>query len=474
MALQPRPPVITIMGHVDHGKTSLLDAIRSAKVAAGEAGGITQHIGAYQVEHNGRAITFIDTPGHAAFSAMRSRGAKATDIVVLVVAADDGVKPQTVESIEHIKAAGVEYIVAINKIDLPDANPIRVKTELAEHEVFVEGFGGNVSVVEVSAKTKQGIDELLEMLLLMADVKGLQADPDAPIQGVVIESGKDSHTGPYATLLIQNGTLKIRQTAYTTTGEFKVRTMQDEYGKRIDEAGPSRPVLVTGFSNSPEVGSIVAATISDHEVAVRDSLHVSAPQEGAVMQVILKADVGGSMEAIIAALPKEVQVMASSIGEPNESDVILAETTKSRILAFNVKTPKSVDELAKTHSVKIRSYKIIYELLENIEDQVEAILNPTLNEEELGSAEITAQFEIRGDRIAGCKVVGGEIKRGQNIFYHLKRNGEVIADPRIKSLKQAKQDVEVVKAPSECGIVMRSDVPFAIGDTLTCFVKKDI
>ncbi len=471
MALTNRPPVITIMGHVDHGKTSLLDAIRKTNVAGGEAGGITQHIGAYQIEYNKRTLTFIDTPGHAAFSKMRSRGANVTDIVVLVVAADDGVRPQTIESIQHIKQAGVEYVVAINKIDMPGADVIRVKTQLAEHEVFLEGFGGNVSAVEVSAKTKQGLNDLLDLLLLVADVADLKGDTTAPFKGVVIESGKDPHTGVYATVLVQAGTLKPRDQFFVGEKVERVRLMTDAAGKQVKEATPSMPVRVLGWTEVPTVGNVITAEAGSKVEKVARA--VTASEENK-LRVMLKADVAGSLEALVGSMPAEVTVIASGIGEVSESDVLLAQTTGSRILAFQVKVPKSVQELAETHNVKIKTYKIIYEMLEDLEKQVFAFLNPKANEQVLGSAEIIAQFEIKGDKIAGCKVTEGELKRGQNIYFHLKREGNEIGDPKIRSMKQGKLDVESVKAPNECGIVFRGMVRFQIGDVLECYTFKEI
>ncbi|MEP7167357.1 MAG: translation initiation factor IF-2 [Candidatus Woesebacteria bacterium] len=465
-----RPPVIAIMGHVDHGKTSLLDAIRKTDVAAGEAGGITQHIGAYQIEHNGRKLTFLDTPGHAAFSKMRSRGANVTDIVVLVVAADDGVKPQTIESIQHIKQAKVDYIVAINKIDMPGADIIKVKTQLAEQEVFLEGFGGNVSAVEVSAKTKAGIPDLLDLLLLTADVKELKADPEASLHGVVIESGKDARKGIYATVLVQEGTLAPRQNFFVGKLEERVRQMTDHTGKVVLAAQPGMPVSVIGWTQVPEVGAVVSGTPTDE---TRQE-HVVANVEEGKLRMILKADVIGSLEALIGSMPPEIAVVAASIGDVSESDVLLAQTTGSRILGFNVKVPKDTQELSVTSNVKIKTYRIIYELLEDLEKIVFAFLNPKANEVTLGTAEIIAQFDIKGDKIAGCKVTEGEIKRGQNIFYYLKRGGVEVGSPRVRTMRAGKADVESVKAPSECGIVFRGTVRFAIGDTIECYTMKEI
>ncbi len=478
MSLITRPPVIAIMGHVDHGKTSLLDAIRETHVADREAGGITQHIGAYQITHNGRLLTFIDTPGHAAFSKMRSRGAQVTDIVVLVVAANDGVMPQTIESIQHIKASGVQYIVAINKIDLPEADVTRVKTQLAEHEVFVEGFGGNISCVEVSAKTKKGIPELLEMLLLMADVADLKADPQAPLEGVVIESSKDAHKGVLATVLVKQGTLSIKTPLFTEASFGKVRFMMDERGKMVKQALPGAPVAVSGFNTVPAVGSVVKdVAISAKEVEAVKSTDVSEEEKKEVqgkLNFILKADVAGSLEAIKGALSDTINVLASGVGEITESDILLAETMKAKIIGFNLHVPKSLQLLAEAHGVRLKTYKIIYDLLDDVAKQVEIFSNPNLGEEEVGIAEVVQIFEIRGDKVAGCKVKSGEMTRGQLYFFHWKRGEQIMGDVRVKSLKQAKLDVDSVKAPGECGIVLRGNPDFLVGDTIVCYTKKEI
>lgn len=472
MSLITRPPVIAIMGHVDHGKTSLLDAIRSAHVADKEAGGITQHIGAYQISHSDRLLTFLDTPGHAAFSKMRSRGAHVTDIVVLVVAADDGVMPQTIESIQHIKAAGVQYIVAINKMDSPNANPSHVMQQLSEHEVFVEGYGGNVSCVEVSAKTKKGIPELLEMILLTADVSDLKADPEAPFEGVVIESGKDAHKGVMATVLVKNGTLKVKQPLFSEGSSGKVRFMVDAFGKMMKEALPATPVAVSGFDTVPPVGSMVKDAVFDVKEAEAPVAVASDGRE--LLSFILKADVAGSLEAIKMSLGESVHISASGVGEISDSDILLAETMKAKIIGFNVAASKSVQLLADAHAVRFKTYKIIYDLLEDVAKQVEIFEHPDLGEEEVGAAEVVLLFDIKGDRVAGCKVKTGEIARGQKYMYHWKRGEETLQDVRVKSLKQGKLDVESIKAPGECGVVLRGNPDFQIGDFITCYTKQDI
>ncbi len=471
MSLLTRPPVIAIMGHVDHGKTSLLDAIRKTDVASSEAGGITQHIGAYQIEHDGKKLTFLDTPGHAAFSKMRSRGANVTDVVVLVVAADDGVKPQTIESIQHIKQAEVEYIVAINKIDMPGADVIKVKTQLAEQEVFLEGFGGNTSAVEVSAKTKKGITDLLDLILLTAEIQDLKSDTSEPFRGVVIESGKDAKRGIYATILVEQGTLKNRQDFYCGQQLERVRAMSDASGKLVTEALPAMPVQVVGWSQIPDVGMSVQATKHGEE---KHASHTVTAVDDTKLRLMIKADVAGSLEALLGSMTPEIAVVASGVGDINESDILLAQSMGARILGFSVKFPKSVESLAETHQVKVKTYRIIYELLEDLEKQVFAFLNPKANEQVLGTAEVIAQFEMKGEKIAGCKVTTGELSRGQNIYYHLKRDDEIIGDPRIRSMKHGKQDVELVKAPAECGVVFRGTVRFQIGDVLECYTIKEI
>jgi translation initiation factor IF-2 len=404
---------------------------------------------------------------------MRSRGAQVTDIVVLVVAANDGVMPQTIESIQHIKASGVQYIVAINKIDLPDANSMHVKTQLAEHEVFVEGFGGNISCVEVSAKSKLGIPELLEMILLMADVADLKADPEAPFEGVVIESGKDQRKGVLATVLVKQGTLKVKSQLFSENSAGKVRFMSDALGKVVTTVLPGAPASVSGFDTVPMVGSVVLGVPLDVKIESQDgAAKVADGQEK--LSFILKADVAGSLEALKSSLGDTVQIVASGVGEISESDVMLAETMKAKIIGFNVGLPKSLQLLAEAHGVRMKTYKIIYDLLEDVAKQVEIFTNPNLGEEEVGVAEVVQIFDIRGDKVAGSKVKTGEITRGQQYMFHWKRGDAILGDVRVKSLKQAKLDVDSVKAPGECGIVLRGNPDFQAGDTIVCYTKKEI
>lgn len=475
MAAQPRPPVVTIMGHVDHGKTSLLDAIRHTSVAAKEAGGITQHIGAYQVEHAGKPITFIDTPGHAAFTKMRSRGAQVTDIVVLVVSATEGVKPQTVESIQHIKKAGVQYLVAMTKIDLPEKNPEMVKAQLTEHEVFVEGYGGDIVCVPVSAKTGEGLDKLLEMIQLVAELMELKADPEALLEGVIVESKMDKQRGPVATVLVKQGTLKVGSVVFAGHVEAKVKAMTDAFGKPMKSAGPSTPVEVLGWSEVPLVGSFVSTVRAAAVARVqKQAVTTAEAQEGEKpkLKLILKSDVAGTLEAIENSLSlDEVILISTGVGDVAETDVLLAESTGALIIGFHVKVPSAVQKLAESTKVKIKVYAIIYDLIEDLQKQILKLIEPSIDEEELGTADVIAVFDIKGERIAGSKVKTGEIARGQ--MYHLKRGGKTVADPKIKSMKTSKTDIDVAKAGSECGIVFRNFNDVQIGDQIVAYHMKD-
>ncbi len=476
------------MGHVDHGKTTLLDKIRKTNVVAKEVGGITQHIGAYQVSftpkpttHNPQPapqlITFIDTPGHAAFVKMRARGAEVTDLVILVVAADEGVKPQTLESLKHIKTARTPYLVAINKIDLPNVVIDQVKKELAKNDVQVEGFGGDIVAVPVSAKTGKGIDELLEMILLLAEMADLRSAPQAPLEAVVIESRLDRAKGPVATVLVKNGTLHLKDEIRAGKVRAKVKAMFDENQKSVKEAGPSKPVEVLGFKNLPLVGNKVVAEVAEKKPSVSSvtqkaaKTHPEATEEKEEkrLKIILKADVAGTMEAILSSLPEEVEVIFSGVGDINESDVLLASTTHSLLLGFNVKTPSQIKKLAQTEKVKIKTYNVIYELLEEVENQALKILEPTIDEEILGQAEIIAEFEVKKDRIAGCKVIEGRIAKGDKL--HLKRGKKLIGDCRIKSMKHGKEDVEKAKKEEEYGVILSPPLDFRLGDMLISFRK---
>ncbi len=477
MSLQLRPPIVTMMGHVDHGKTSLLDAIRKTSVVTGEAGGITQHIGAYTVSREGKTITFLDTPGHAAFSKMRSRGAHVTDIVVLVVSSVEGVKPQTVESIQHIKKASVSYLVALTKTDLPESNPEMVKAQLTEHEVFVEGYGGDIVVVPVSAKTGEGLDKLLEMISLLAEIAELQADPSGALEAIVIESQRDAHRGVVATVLVKTGTLRTGDTIYTPETKGKVRALTTAEGLTVKEAGPSIPVQVLGWEDIPLVGSIVTTTFSSALAAVQTPENVTGSEQTVSesvnkLNIILKSDVAGTLEAVEQSVTaQEVQVVSKGVGEITETDVLLAEATHSVIFGFHVKLSPAVKKVAENLGVKIKVYAIIYDLIEEIQKQVLRLIEPTIDEEELGKAQVIALFEMKGERIAGCKVLSGEITKTQ--LYHIKRNGVIIADPRIKSMKHGKLDIESAKTGVECGIVLRGFNEAQIGDELVAYRMKE-
>ncbi|MGB7858720.1 MAG: translation initiation factor IF-2, partial [Pseudolabrys sp.] len=502
--VEPRAPVVTVMGHVDHGKTSLLDAIRSSEVAAGEAGGITQHIGAYQVTAPSRAkITFIDTPGHAAFTAMRARGAKVTDIVVLVVAADDGVMPQTVEAIHHAKAAKVPIIVAINKIDKPDANPTRVRTDLLQHEIQVEPLGGDVVDVEVSATKKTNIDKLLEMLGLQAEILDLKANPARAAEGTVIEAKLDRGRGPVATVLVQRGTLHVGDLVVAGAEWGRVRALMSDTGDPIGSAGPSTPVEVLGFSGTPDAGDRLA--VVDSEARAREVTDYRARQKrektaaratglrGSLEQMmaqaktsgrkefplVIKADVQGSVEAIIGALDKlgteevAARVLHAGVGGISESDVTLAEASGVPIIAFNVRANKEAREAAERAGIEIRYYNIIYDLVDDVKKAMSGLLPPTLRETMLGNAQILEIFNIsKVGKIAGCKVTDGTVERGANV--RLIRDNVVIHEGKLSQLKRFKDDVREVGAGMECGMAFESYQDMRQGDVIECYRVEQI
>ena len=475
MAITVRPPVVAILGHVDHGKTTLLDTIRKTSVAAGEAGGITQHIGAYQTEHNGKKITFIDTPGHAAFKNMRSRGATTTDIVVLVVSAVEGVKPQTVESIGHILSAEVPFIVALTKMDLPDANSEMVKAQLTEHQVFVENYGGDIPVVPVSAKSGEGMDALLEMILLVAELHELTADPDGELEAIVIESVRDKRRGTLGTLLVKNGSLKKGQQIWADHVSAKVRSLIDDRGRVLDVAGPSQPVEVVGWDDVPAVGSIVSTHSPEQPKVITQKQPISMQDQSETpsLNVILKADTVGTLEAITSNLSPEVTLISTGVGDVNDADVQLAEATKSRIIAFHVKASTGVLKTAELAGVKVKLYAIIYDLFEDLQKLVLKLIEPTIDEIELGVADVAAVFDIRGERVAGCKVTKGEMTKGQK--YHIKRGGVIVANPtRMKSLKRGKEDLDIAKAGTECGIVFRDYAQTQVGDQIVSYKMSDL
>ncbi len=501
--LAVRPPVVTIMGHVDHGKTSLLDAIRETEVVAGEAGGITQHIGAYQVHQNSKTISFIDTPGHAAFTAMRARGADVTDIVVVVVAADDGVMPQTVEAIDHAKAADVPIMVAINKIDLPDANPDKVKGELASQGLNPEDWGGETIFVNVSAKTKENLDELLENIILLAEVEELQANPDAPASGAVIESHLDPGRGPVATVLVQRGTLNVGDSLVAGAQWGKVRAMQDHTGARLDQARPGDPVEVLGFEGVCEAGEHVevvendrrarqlaqerAQRLKSEQLARRQARRLSLDEvfakakEGEIneLNIVLKADVSGSLEALqdeIAKLPQDeivVNVIRGGAGGINESDVMLAAASDAVIIGFNVRPLLDAKRAAEREGVEIRTYSVIYKVTEELRAAMEGMLEPEEVEQTLGQAEVLELFKAsRVGTIAGCSVSDGKISRGAEV--RLVRDGTVVWTGRIGSLRRFKDDVAEVDAGLECGVVLEAFQDVKVGDVLEVFETRQV
>lgn len=482
-----RPPIVTIMGHVDHGKTTLLDALRESKVVEGEAGGITQHIGAYQIKHQDQNITFIDTPGHAAFSQMRARGSKITDIIVLVVAANDGVKPQTIESIRHIKAADVPVIVAINKTDLPGSSPDMVKAQLTEHEIFCEGYGGQVPAVNISAIKRENLDELLETITLVADLNELTADPNSDLKAVIIETHQDKSRGHLATVIIQDGALNVSDTVYFNKESVKVRALTDEAGQPISQAVPGQPVVVMGFKSAPKVGGVLTKTPQDppqatqalpdsSEVQDEDAdTEVSDPESESpitqTLNLVLKADTQGSLEAIQNNLTEEVNILKIGSGRISTSDVMLANSTDSLIIGFNTSPTTAAKKLALVEKVPIRTYTIIYELLEYLEKRVLKLIEPTIDEEELGLAKVLQIFNIRGETIAGCKVTSGEITKQHLV--RVTRGEETIVDTKIKSLKREKEDVDSVKKGNECGIVFAKSVDIKEGDVIKSYRIKE-
>jgi translation initiation factor IF-2 len=502
--MAPRAPVVTVMGHVDHGKTSLLDAIRSTHVAAGEAGGITQHIGAYQVTApSGAKITFIDTPGHAAFTAMRARGAKVTDIVVLVVAADDGVMPQTVEAIHHAKAAKVPIIVAINKMDKPDAKPERVRTDLLQHEIQVESMGGDVVDVEVSATKKTNIDKLLEMIGLQAEILDLKANPERPAEGTVIEAKLDRGRGPVATVLIQRGTLRVGDLVVAGAEWGRVRALVSDTGEPIESAGPSTPVEVLGFSGTPDAGDRLAVVenegrareVTDYRgrqkrektaaraTGMRGSLEQMMAQAKTTgrkeFPLVIKADVQGSLEAVIGSLDKlgtdevAARVLHAGVGGISESDVTLAEASGVPIIAFNVRANKEAREAAERAGIEIRYYNIIYDLVDDVKKVMSGLLPPTLRETMLGNAQILEIFKVsKVGNIAGCRVTDGTVERGANV--RLIRDNVVIHEGKLSQLKRFKDDAKEVSAGMECGMAFEGYQDMRQGDVIECYRVETI
>ena len=498
--LVPRAPVVVVMGHVDHGKTSILDAIRHANVTAGEAGGITQHIGAYRVNIDGKDITFLDTPGHAAFTTMRARGAMVTDIAVLVVAADDGIMPQTVEAINHAKAAGVSIIVAINKMDKPAANPDLVKQQLTEYELVPEEWGGDVPCIPVSAHTKMGIDDLLEMILLVAEMKELKANPDRAAKGTVIEARLDKGRGPVATVLVQNGTLHTGDIVVAGTTVGRIRAMMNERGERVKSAGPSVPVEVTGLNEVP-VGGDTFNAVSDERLArelveqrlteqkeemfnsqtkvTLDNLFEQMKEgEMKELKVIVKADVQGSVEAVRQSLEKlsndevRVHVIHGAVGAISESDVMLANASNAIIVGFNVRPDPVAEENAKRDGVDMRLYRIIYDCIEEIESAMKGMLAPKYREVFLGKAECREVYKITNvGMVIGGHVTSGKIVRGAQV--RLVRDGIIVADDKIASLRRFKDDVKEVQDGYDCGITLERFSDIKLGDILEAYEMEE-
>ena len=502
---EPRSPVVTVMGHVDHGKTSLLDALRHANVVSGEAGGITQHIGAYQVTspESGKKITFIDTPGHAAFTAMRARGAKVTDIVILVVAADDGVMPQTIEAINHAKAAKVPMIVAINKIDKPDAKPERVRTELLQHEVQVESLGGDVVDVEVSAKNQTNLDKLLEMIALQAELLDLKTNAARPAEGTVIEAKLDRGRGPVATVLVQRGTLKVGDIIVAGAEMGRVRALINDQGATIDEAGPSVPVEVLGFNGPPEAGDRLAVVENEARARQVTSYRAHQKRENAAASIsgmrgsleqmmsqlktsgrkdfplIIKADVQGSLEAILGSLDKlgtdevTARILHAGVGGISESDVTLAEGFNAAIIGFNVRAHKEAAAAAKRNGIEIRYYNIIYDLVDDVKKAMSGLLAPTLRETMLGNALILEVFNIsKVGKVAGCRVTDGTVERGANV--RLIRDNVVVHEGKLSTLKRFKDEVKEVASGQECGMAFENYGDMRAGDVIECYRVETI
>ena len=491
-----RPPVVTFLGHVDHGKTSLLDAVRQTDVAAGEAGGITQHIGAYQVEKKGRTITFLDTPGHAAFTAMRARGAQGADIVILVVAADDGVMPQTREAIAHAKAARVPIIVALNKIDKPNANTDRVKQQLAELELVPDEWGGNTMVVPVSAKQKQGIDDLLEGILLVADNANIKANPSGKVIGTVVEAEVDKSKGTIATLLVQNGTLEAGDIVVAGKSYGRLKAITDYKGKPVKKAAPSTPVVALGLNDVPAAGDVFRVVDSEREaraivgerieaeksqshtkkkVSLEDLFASVQSGEAKELNLIVKADVQGSLEPLIVELEKlgegeiGLKILYTEAGNIGENDVMLASASKALIVGFNVQADVAARRLAEKEGVSIRLYEIIYRMTEDIEKALKGMLEPDLVEKVIGRATVLAVFPAsKLGRVAGCRVTEGELRRNSKV--RLFRGTDLVFEGEMASLRHEKEDVREIRTGFECGVGFKSFHDIQVGDQLVCYV----
>jgi len=494
--LAPRPPVVTVMGHVDHGKTTVLDRIRQAEVAAGEHGGITQHIGAYQVTKDGQRITFIDTPGHEAFTAMRARGAQVTDVAVLVVAADDGVMPQTLEAIDHARAAAVPVVIAVNKVDKPESDPTRVRTELSEHGLQPQEWGGDALFIDISAKTGEGVDDLLTGIVLVSDDLDLKAAPTGPARGVVLEAHLDKGRGPVATVLVQQGVLRNGDAVVAGAAWGKVRAMIDEWGEQVDDADPARPVMVLGWNAVPEGGDEVrvvgderrARQVAQERDAARRQAEIVMGRKATTLEemmasaeelkIIVKTDVRGSLEAVQSELAKlaagdiKVNVIRSAVGAVTASDVTLATASEAVIVGFNVQPDMNARAQAEADGVQIRTYRVIYELIEDMQRALTGMLAPTFRERVLGQAEIRETFKVPRAVAAGCMVTNGEIVRSANV--RLLRDGTVVWEGKIASLRRVKDDVREVAQGFECGIVLDGFSDIKIGDIIEAFEMVEV
>ncbi|MQG42075.1 MAG: translation initiation factor IF-2 [SAR202 cluster bacterium] len=490
--LMIRPPVVTILGHVDHGKTSLLDYIKNSKVADGEAGGITQHIGAYQVESNGNPITFLDTPGHAAFTAIRARGARVTDIAVLVVAADDGIMPQTLEAINHAKAAEVPIVVAINKMDLPGADPERVKRQLSEQELLVEDWGGDIISVDVSATTGDGVDNLLESLLLVAEIGELKANPNKPANGVVIEAKLDRKRGPNTTVLIQDGTLNVGDFIVAGSAYGRVKAMNNDQGKPVQSVLPGYPAEVLGFGSVPEAGDQLSVALNEREgrsmaeaagkaqfsqaaqgraLTLEEVVNQIDSDEIKELNLVVKADVQGSVEAVRGALEglvdedAKVRVLHTGSGAVTESDILLASASEAIVISFSIGSEPSAEKLADRMGVEIRHYNIIYQLIDDVEKALHGMLDPVYTEVIVGRAEVREIFEgRRGTQIAGCRVTEGRMVRNGDV--RVVRDGQIVQDGVITSLRHFREEVNEMNAGTECGIILQGFNDYQEGDVL--------
>lgn len=473
-----RPPIVTIMGHVDHGKTTLLDAIRQTHVAEKEYGGITQSIGAYQVEidtkDGKKKITFIDTPGHEAFEKMRSRGAAVTDIAVIVIDGIDGVMPQTLESLHHCQKAEVPFLIAVNKMDLPEASVQRVQKQLAKENILTEGFGGEIVVVPVSAKTKMGLDNLLEMILLLSEMKGIASDEKGELDAVIIESKMDKHTGPLASVIVKSGTLKTGEEIQAEDIKGKVRALINDQGKPLDSAGPGTPVVIQGFQKVPAVGTKVTTEITEiknnHQAEIKE-IEMKLPEEKpSKLNVILKTDTAGSLEAIERSLSEEtVEIIDKGVGEITESDILMAKSNKAIVIGFNAKVSNSVKKLAENEKVLVNNYPIIYQLLDDVNDAAGFVNTPKETEKILGKAKIIAQFPSDKYTIAGCKISEGRL--AQNDSVKIFRGEEEVFISKIATMKHGKESIQKADKNMECGVIFDPSLDFSLGDDIIAYRK---